>query len=72
MSGELMLTDTPSSRASPLPQGSHNLRVHQPDSGNEVGVSTGASRPEKPGENASFNFTLVDRPAHPHIGATDA
>lgn len=28
--------------------------------------------PTKPGENASFNFTLVDRPAHPHIGATDA
>ncbi|VVP30407.1 hypothetical protein PS850_04367 [Pseudomonas fluorescens] len=26
----------------------------------------------KPGENASFNFTLVDRLAHPHIGATDA
>ncbi|GLH17374.1 hypothetical protein BR1R3_01150 [Pseudomonas atacamensis] len=26
----------------------------------------------KPGDNASFNFTLVDRPAHPHIGATDA
>ena len=28
--------------------------------------------PTKPGENASFNFTLVDRLAHPHIGATDA
>jgi hypothetical protein len=31
-----------------------------------------AVRCKKPGENASFNFTLVDRPAHPHIGATDA
>jgi hypothetical protein len=28
--------------------------------------------PTKPGDNASFNFTLVDRLAHPHIGATDA
>jgi hypothetical protein len=27
---------------------------------------------QKPGDNASFNFTLVDRLAHPHIGATDA
>jgi hypothetical protein len=30
------------------------------------------NRRQKPGENASFNFTLVDRRDHPHIGATDA
>jgi hypothetical protein len=28
--------------------------------------------PTKPGDHASFHFTLVDRLAHPHIGATDA
>ena len=39
-----------------------------------VALTSFASKlaPTKPGENASFNFTLVDRLAHPHIGATDA
>eukprot|EP01133_Synstelium_polycarpum_P002395 gene2395-2724_t len=47
-------------------------RARWPDSGTRAALSEWVNPAQKPGDNASFHFTLVDRPDHPHIGATDA